>query len=122
MALPTWLARFNRRYTNRIVLKRGSWPVLIHKGRNTGNTYRTPLDAYPTDDGFMFTVNYNDSDWPKNVMAAGSATLRLDGEDIALIEPVLLTPSDAYPLINDPTKKTPPSLVGVVHCLMMTRA
>lgn len=122
MALPTWLARFNRRYTNQMALKRESWPVLVHKGRNTGKTYRTPLGVYPTEKGFLFTVNYDRSDWPRNVIAAGSATLRIDGEDIRLVEPELLPPSQAYPLITDPSLKTPPSFVGVEQCLVMTRA
>jgi hypothetical protein len=121
MALPTWLARFNRRYTNQIALKRGSWPVLVHEGRNTGKTYRTPLEAYPTGDGYMFTVNYDKSDWPRNVMAAGSATLHVDGQDIDLTDPVLVPPNEAYPLITDPDKKVPPSFVGVEHCLVMSR-
>ncbi|HET9259313.1 MAG TPA: nitroreductase family deazaflavin-dependent oxidoreductase [Acidimicrobiia bacterium] len=122
MALPTWLARFNRRYTNQIALRKESWPVLVHKGRNSGNTYRTPLGAYPTANGFLFTVNYNRSDWPRNVVAAGSAILQVDGEDIILTDPVLMPPGEAYPLITDPDMKTPPSFVGVEQCLVMSRA
>jgi hypothetical protein len=121
MALPTWLARFNRRFTNPIAVKRGSWPVLIHEGRHSGKTYHTPLGAYPISEGFMFTVNYDKSDWPRNVMAAGSAILRLDGEDIALVDPILVPPGEAYPLITDPDMKTPPAFVGIEHCLVMSR-
>jgi hypothetical protein len=124
MALPTWLARFNRRWLNPRAVMRGNWPVLVHAGRNSGTTYRTPLEAYPLadGDGYAFTVNYGSkSDWPRNVIAAGSATLEIDGESLELRNPRMLPVGEAYPLLaND--AKTPPGFVGVEQCLVVSLA
>jgi deazaflavin-dependent oxidoreductase (nitroreductase family) len=80
-----WIARFNKRITNPLVLKRGVWPVLTHVGRSSGKTYRTPLEAHPVAGGYIFVVMYgSDSDWVQNVMAAGTATLEIDGDEVGL--------------------------------------
>jgi hypothetical protein len=100
MALPTWLARFNRRWINPRAVMRGNWPVLVDVGRNSGTTYRTPLEAYPLadGDGYVFTINYGSkSDWPRNVMAAGSATVEIDGESLELRNPRMDMSSSAWP-------------------------
>ena len=117
MALPTWLARINRRFTNPAAIKRGKWPVLTHVGRTSGVVYRTPLEAYPTSTGYLFTVNYASSDWPRNVMAAGGAQLDLDGGTIDLENPRMVPTEEAYSLL-EPGAKTPPSWVGVRECLV----
>ena len=119
MPLPRWLGRFNRKYINPGAVSRGRWPVLTHVGRTSGTVYHTPLDAYPTADGYLLTVNYRHSDWPRNVMAAGSATLRIDGEPIDLTDPRLLPAEAAYRLVR-PEAKIPPNWVGVEECLVMT--
>jgi hypothetical protein len=93
--------------------------VLIHVGRTSGRVYRTPLEAYPTADGYLFTVNYAQSDWPRNVMAAGSASLLIDGTSIDLIKPRLLPVEAAYRLTR-PDAKVPPNWVGVKECLVTT--
>jgi deazaflavin-dependent oxidoreductase (nitroreductase family) len=119
MALPKWLARFNRRFINPAAIRKGNWPVLVHTGRRSGATYRTPLDAYPTDGGYVFTVNYGTkSDWPRNVMAAGEARLEIEGTVVELTKPRLVPTEEGYRLL-DQDAKTPPSLVGVEECLVV---
>ena len=44
MPLPRWLAHINKRVFNPMEVRRGARPVLIHTGRSSGKTYRTPLD------------------------------------------------------------------------------
>jgi deazaflavin-dependent oxidoreductase (nitroreductase family) len=120
MPLPRWLAQVNRKVFNPGAIKRGSWPVLVHTGRVSGRTYRTPLDTYAVDDGYLFTVNYGTrSDWPKNVVAAGEARLELDGQTIELGDPRILPVDEAYQLMA-PNAKKPPSFVGVEQCLVTT--
>lgn len=122
MALPRWLARLNRRFLNPRAVERGRWPVLVHIGRKTGKIYRTPLDAYPFKAGYVFTVNYGPhTDWLRNVLAAGDATLVLGGESIRLTSPQLLPAPEAYCLLS-PDAKTPPAFVGVEECLLMQEA
>ena len=53
MSLPRWLAQINKRLFNPIEERRGVRPVLIHTGRSSGKTYRTPLDAHRLTDGYL---------------------------------------------------------------------
>jgi hypothetical protein len=51
----------------------------MHVRRTSGATYRTPLEAHPIDDGYIFILVYgSDSDWVQDVLAAGTATLNVD--------------------------------------------
>ncbi len=54
--------------------------VVHHVGRTTGRPYRTPVVAEPTDDGFVIALPYGTtSNWVRNVLASGSATLVHEG-------------------------------------------
>ena len=111
MPLPRWLAQINKRTFNRLELKRGKRPVLIHEGRSSGKTYYTPLDAHPVDGGYMFIANYGTrSDWMRNILAAGSARLRIDGRELALASPRLLDEKEAWELLPEGTKPLPKSM------------
>lgn len=122
MTLPRFLARFNRRFTNPAAVKRGSWPVLVHTGRTSGTTYRTPLDVHAIDGGYLFIANYgSSSDWVRNVLAAGRATLLVDGERTDLDRPRLIAADEAWDLAPQGTRR-PPRFVGVVHGLAMSVA
>jgi len=47
-----------------------------HVGRKSGRVYRTPLNAFRTDGGYIIALTYGaESDWVKNVLAAGSCEL-----------------------------------------------
>ena len=119
MPLPRWLASFNKHTFNKLEVRRGARPVLIHRGRTSGQTYRTPLDAHAVDGGYVFIMNYGrESDWVKNIIAAGTATLRIGDTDIPLDEPRLISKGDAEGLL--PGTKMPPAWVGVDECLHMT--
>ncbi len=118
MPLPKWLARVNKRLFNPMELKRGVRPVLTHTGRTSGTTHRTPLDAHPVDGGFIFIAAYgSDSDWVKNVMAAGSARLTTGGDTFELTAPLLLSTEEARRQLPDGTK-TPADFLGVAYLRM----
>lgn len=119
MPLPRWLAQFNKRTFNKLEIRRGVRPVLIHVGRSTGRRYETPLDAHPVENGYLFIMNYGTrSDWCRNILAAGTATLRVDGTELALIAPRLVDKAEAYQLLPSGFK-APPDWVGVEECLRM---
>jgi deazaflavin-dependent oxidoreductase (nitroreductase family) len=108
MPVPRWVAKVNRRFTNPLALKRGDWPVLTHVGRTSGETYRTPLDAEPIDDGYIFMLVYgSDSDWVQNVLATGTATLDIDDDTFQLVNPRLISKKDARQLLPSETKEPP---------------
>lgn len=119
MPVWKWVARVNKRVFNKIEVKRGVRPVLTHVGRSSGKTYRTPLDAHPVDGGFMFILMYgSDSDWVRNVLAAGTATLRIGGEEVDLVSPRLVSEDLAWERLPE-TAKPPPGWLKVTEYLQM---
>ena len=119
MSLPRWLAQINKRVFNRIEIKRGIRPVLNHVGRSSGKTYRTPLDAHPVDDGYLFIPMYGPrTDWVKNVLAAGAASLKIDGDETELVSPRLVKKDSVWQLLPA-TTKTPPGITGESELLQM---
>ena len=48
--------------------------VIEHRGRRSGKSYQTPVIAFVEGDSLSVVLNYGEqSDWVRNVMAAGSA-------------------------------------------------
>lgn len=96
MPYPTWLAKINKRIFNQREIKRGKRPVVVHIGRSSGTLYETPLDAHPTKGGYVLVVRYGPgSDWVRNILEAGTATLRVDGEEHRLESPRLVSQQEA---------------------------
>lgn len=107
MPMPRWWAKINKRVFNPMTLKRGKSPVFVHVGRSSGRTYRTPIDAYPVDGGFVFILVYGSgSDWVRNALSSGSATLEVEGDVFELTSPRVITRDAAAPLL--PTNSKPP--------------
>jgi len=105
MSFTDRLARFNRRIPNRIVRtfagrRLSPVAVVVHRGRRSGRQYRTPVIAFPLDDGFVVSLPYGaDRDWVRNVLAAGRCTLQRSGRQVELTRPSLLRGSDAAALV-----------------------
>lgn len=119
MALPGWLANVNKRVFNPREIRKGERPVLVHSGRRSGTTFRTPLDAHEIDGGYLFIMNYGpESDWVKNILSAGAAALETKGASIDLTAPQVVPIEEATELLK-PDTKMPPAWVGVSECLVM---
>jgi len=80
--------RFGSVYFNLAVLK--------HVGRKSGREYVTYLSAYPLGDGFVLTLAYPHTDWCSNIMACGTCTLTLKGQEYELERPELIPMSEAW--------------------------
>ena len=119
MPVPRWVGHVNKRFFNKMALKRDSWPVLTHVGRSSGTTYHTPLDAYHVDGRFIFILMYGSrSDWVQNVLASGNATLRIGDEEYDLVSPQVVTGvADWRQLLA--TIKPPPGFLNVTEYLQM---
>jgi deazaflavin-dependent oxidoreductase (nitroreductase family) len=64
--------------------------VVRHTGRTSGRTYETPVVAQATDDGFVIALPYGtNTDWLKNVLTSGSATIVDDGDTHEVDRPEL---------------------------------
>ncbi len=96
MVLPPWLARFNRQVTNRLTRRfAGKLPgfaIVIHRGRRSGRTYRTPVNAFRDGDDYVIALTYGpQADWVRNVLAAGGCELVTRGQHVSLTNPRLFT-------------------------------
>lgn len=107
MAYPRWLAKINKRLFNPGQVRKGRYPIVTHVGRRSGNAYQTPLDAFPTDTGYVLVARYGpESDWVRNVLAAGEASLRVDGTEHTLDTPRLVGLDEALDALaaSDPPR------------------
>jgi deazaflavin-dependent oxidoreductase (nitroreductase family) len=80
MAAPRWLALANKKGLNRITKFIApwapGWAVVIHRGRKSGRTFRTPLWAFRRGNRFVIALTYGSAtDWVRNVQAAGGCEL-----------------------------------------------
>ena len=96
MPVPRRIARFNKHFTNRLTLKVAGYlpgfAIVSHVGRKSGRPYRTPVNAFRTDGGYIIALTYGaQSDWVKNVLAAGSCELQTRGGQVCLFDPIIVT-------------------------------
>jgi deazaflavin-dependent oxidoreductase (nitroreductase family) len=93
--LPRKLARFNRRVTNRLARHVAGWAptlaLMTHVGRQSGREYQTPVNVFHGDDRYVFALTYGESQWVKNVVAAGGCTIRTRRRDVWLTDPQRVT-------------------------------
>ena len=121
MTLPRWLAQFNRRFVNPRAAQGDTWQVLVHVGRRSGKSYRTPIGAIPVDGGYLIFVNYGRrTDWLQNVLAAREAVIEVDGNPVDVANPRLV-PMDRSRKMLPAGTKVPPGWVGVEECLVLDR-
>lgn len=65
--------------------------IIRHRGRISGQPYETPVGVVPLDDGFIIALVYGpDTNWLRNVLAAGSATIVHDGCTYAVDRPEIV--------------------------------
>lgn len=95
MPLPHRLARFNKKVTNRIAGLIAGWApgfgFIHHVGRKTGKHYRIPVNVFRRDDGYLFALTYGETEWLRNVLAAGGCELETRGSRYRLVDPVVYT-------------------------------
>lgn len=108
------LRAFNKRYTNPRVLqvtarRNSPYAVLQHVGRRSGNTYTTPViaDFVPRLNSFVIPLPYGENtDWCRNVMAAGRCTITKGKVEYTLVEPTTVDASDVLPDLPAPIQGT----------------
>jgi deazaflavin-dependent oxidoreductase (nitroreductase family) len=125
MPLPRRLAKFNRVVTNRVLGPLARYPpgfaIVSHVGRRSGRTYRTPVSLFRRGDGYVIALVYGaDSQWVRNVLAAGGADVETRGRRLHLVAPEV---------VRDPTRslvprpvRAPLRLVNVDEFMLLTRA
>ena len=95
--------------------------LLTYRGRTTGRTYHLPMNVFQRGEHYIFVLTYgSDSQWVKNVLAAGGCGIRVKGRDLQLVEPELI--------VNPPWNLVPRAvqlierLAGVTEFLRMRAA
>jgi deazaflavin-dependent oxidoreductase (nitroreductase family) len=64
--------------------------MVIHRGRRSGRLYQTAVNVFAAEDGYVFALTDGpDTDWVKNVLAAGGCQLRTRGHAFRLTSPRL---------------------------------
>ena len=79
-----WVAAFNLAVTNRITSRFAArlvgFGILKHVGRVSARVYRTPVNVFRAPDRFLIALTYGrESEWVKNVLAAGGCELETRG-------------------------------------------
>jgi deazaflavin-dependent oxidoreductase (nitroreductase family) len=97
------------RFLNPVVLRfAGRVPplaVVHHVGRRSGRTYRTPVQAFPTERGIVIALAYGrDVDWLRNVVAADGATISRRGRQLSGSGPRLLEGRSGSALVPRPVR------------------
>jgi len=105
-----WLAKINIAFTNRITSLFAGWlpgfGILTHAGRKSGKVYRTPINVFRASNGFIIALTYSSqSEWVKNMLAAGGCELKTRGKTYQLSAPKV---------VRDSTGRRFPVLVRVV--------
>jgi deazaflavin-dependent oxidoreductase (nitroreductase family) len=90
--IPRTIARANRVGLNRLTRHIAPWlpgfGVVVHRGRRSGHEYQTPVNVFRTTDGYVVALTYGrDSDWVRNVLAAGKAEVRTRGRRVPVTTP-----------------------------------
>jgi len=90
--------RYVNPVTRRVAGKLPTFGVLTHRGRKTGRIYHTPINVFRRGDAYFFFLTYgSDAQWVKNVLAAGSCSLKTRGRIVRLVEPELITDPELRP-------------------------
>lgn len=92
MVIPKRVARINRVVTNRVAGHVAGWlpgfGIVQHRGRRSGRPYRTPINVFRVSDGYVAALTYGtDTDWVKNVLAAGGCELEVRRRRVRLTDP-----------------------------------
>jgi deazaflavin-dependent oxidoreductase (nitroreductase family) len=67
------------------------WAVIVHRGRRSGRRYRTPVFAVRSDGRLVVVPLYGEqSDWLRNVLAAGRGEVTRLGRTHPLTNPRLV--------------------------------
>ena len=70
--------------------------VVRHVGRRSGRAYQTPVIAAQHDDSFLIALPYGErTDWLKNVLARGSATIVTNGHSYDVDRPEVIAMAEA---------------------------
>lgn len=119
------LRRFSRLFNGMQMRTAGSpgayASVIRHAGRTSGRPYQTPVGAVPVEDGFVIALPYGtQSNWVRNVLASGGATIVNDGRTYRVDRPEII-PLDTVATRFSASDQRSQRLFRVGQCLRVRR-
>src|SRR5215467_8073962 len=89
MPIPKVVGQWNKAGLNRLIRHVAPWRpgfgVIVHHGRRSGRRYQTPVNVFSAGNGYVIALTYGpQTDWVKNVLAAGGCELRTRGQTVQL--------------------------------------
>jgi deazaflavin-dependent oxidoreductase (nitroreductase family) len=107
MPLPKRLARFNRVVTNPVLQHAAKrlpgFAIVHHVGRRSGRAFSNPVNLFRRGDRYVIALTYGrDSQWVRNVVAAGSAEVQTRGKRIHVVDPEI---------VHDPSASLVPAAI-----------
>lgn len=94
------------------------WAVVHHRGRKSDAEYALPVAIVPTSDSGAILIGLPwgaDTNWARNVLAAGGATLTWKGVEVSTSSPRILDPVEAAaltkPLLRGIVKRMPAAIL-----------
>jgi deazaflavin-dependent oxidoreductase (nitroreductase family) len=110
MPIPRAVARFNLKLTNPILQHIAWWApgfaLLTHVGRKSGRVRQMPVNIFAAGRGYVIALTYGrDSEWVRNVQAAGECVVQTRGRRVRLTHPRL---------VHDPSRRMVPGPVRLI--------
>ena len=91
MVFPPWFENFQVKYFNPMVKPFArflpGFATIKHRGRKSGKPYETIVTTYRKGNVLAIALAHGETDWVKNVLAAGEADVHLIRRDLHLINP-----------------------------------
>jgi deazaflavin-dependent oxidoreductase (nitroreductase family) len=125
MPIPRAVRQWNKvglnRVTRHVAPRLPGLGVVVHRGRRSGRVYQTPVNVFAADDGYVLALTYGaDTDWVKNVLAAGGCELRTGGRVIPMTAPRLFQDESRRGI--RPPERQVLRVMGVADFLSLTTA
>ncbi|MGO4103719.1 nitroreductase family deazaflavin-dependent oxidoreductase [Leifsonia sp. YAF41] len=100
---PRWAVRASEPFARALAGRRWVplWAIVHHRGRRSGTLYATPIALVPTVSSTDFLIGLPwgaQTNWARNVLAAGGATITWKGRDYEAIAPRLIEGKEAAAL------------------------
>jgi deazaflavin-dependent oxidoreductase (nitroreductase family) len=123
--IPLAIGRLNRVGFNRlstpVARHLPGFAVVHHRGRRSGREFQTPVNVFPVQGGFVLALTYGpDTDWVKNVLAAGGCIVETRGQRITCTAPRLYRDPDRHHI--RPLDRAMLGLLGVDHFMEVRRS
>jgi deazaflavin-dependent oxidoreductase (nitroreductase family) len=91
---PAWLDRWQMKYMNPVVRRVArflpTFAVVKHRGRKSGTPFETVVNAYRKGNVLAVLLGHGNTDWVKNVLAAGEADLKVHRREVHITNPRVL--------------------------------